>query len=212
MSIFFRIKYENCQEITSSQLDNGLLEVVVPENCSNSDIEQYLNSISSEFDVIEKKQKKATEIFRKKVEQLIEKYKKHFNLNLLINLRIQTKTRKLNDCHVELHGISFDANMSLKKHLQFVSDDILEKIVKCTVYDLACKYETLCSRINGIVVGASTFPDFEKVDTSYYNFPKSAKYVLTIPADELEKMKSDYYDASKQLNDFLKKNPILSIK
>lgn len=187
MSIFLQIKKRNCQEITSSQLDNGLLEVVVPENCSNSDINQYVNSIlRSEFAVIENKQKKATEMFRKKVEQLIEKYKKHFNLNLQISLRIQTRTQKLNDYHVELHGTSFDANMSLIKYLQFVSDDILEKIVKVTVFDIASEYETL-----------------------YYNYSKDDKYELEILD---EKSKSDYYDAAKQVNDFLKKDPILSIR
>lgn len=183
MSIFFRIKYENCQEISSSQLDNGLLEIVLPKNCSNSELNQYLNNISSDFDVIENKQKKATESFRKKVKQLIEKYKEEFNLDLRINLRIQTKTQKINDCHVQVHGISFDTNMSLITFLQFASDDILEKIVRCTVYDAACQYENLCS-----------------------------EYRIPISGDEYQKMTSDYNDASKQLNDFLKKNPILSIK
>lgn len=104
-------------------------------------------------------------------------------LDLRINLRIQTKTQKINDCHVQVHGISFDTNMSLITFLQFASDDILEKIVRCTVYDAACQYENLCS-----------------------------EYRIPISGDEYQKMTSDYNDASKQLNDFLKKNPILSIK
>lgn len=183
MGIFFRIKNEDCQEITSSQLDNGLLEIVAPKNCSKSELNQYLNSIRSELDVIENKQKKATENFRKKTKQLIEKYKEEFNLNLRINLRIQTKTKKLNDCHVEAHGISFDTNMSLVTYLQFVSDDILEKIVRCTVYDAACQYENLCS-----------------------------EYRIPISNDEFQKMISDYNDAAKHFNDFLKKDPVLSIK
>lgn len=190
MSIFLQIKKRNCQEITSSQLDNGLLEVVVPENCSNSDIDQYVDGIiSSEFAVIENKQKKATEMFQKKAEQLIEKYKKHFNLNLQISLCIQTNPQKLNDCRVEFHETSFDANMSLTKYLQFVSDDILEKVVRLTVFDIACEYETLCR-----------------------NYSKDYKYKLIMPDDELETMKSDCYDVEEQLNDFIKRDPIFSIR
>lgn len=208
MSIYIRINKEDCQEITSSH-DNGLLELVVPKDVSNADLNKYLNSISSEFAVIQDEQKKTTEIFRKKVRVLIEKYVDEFKIDnrLSIKLRLQTKTRKLNDCNVSAHGITFDANMDILGALQYLPDDVVEQIVRCTVYMIACEYEELWSNIKNFNVGKFTYPDKEEIVSSS-KIPEEEKYHLNISYDEVQKIKADYAAACQKFSDLMQKAPI----
>lgn len=113
MSVFFRIKNENCKEVTLSQLENGILEIIAPKDYGNAEIKKYLNDHAAELAVIEDKQKKATENFRKKVKKLIDDYSDEFKLNFVTKLRLQVKTKKLNEGKVELHGILFEGNLAL---------------------------------------------------------------------------------------------------
>ena len=198
MSIFVRIKREDCQSIISSQLDSGLLEIVIPKNCAESEINKHLNSIRSEFAAIGVKQKEETEIFRKKVKKLIDQYAKEFELHFLIKLRLQKKTKKLNDCNVEVHGVVFQGNVSLMAILQFVDDTILERIVRYTVYDMACQYEQLWSEIKERRSTVLLFPDNEVIEETRYDIPEAAKYHIAVPYSEIQKIQSDYYDAVKQ--------------
>ena len=212
MSIFVRIEKDDCQEITSSQLENGLLEIVAPKNCSDADLNKYLNGLESEFCIIEKQQKKATKIFRKKVIQLIDKYKEELNLNFSIELRLQTKTKKLNNCNVAVHGIMFIGHMTFIAILQYASDDVLEKIVRYTMYDLACQYEQLWSEINEVTMCSFKYPDGEGFTAYSSEIPQEAKYQITISYSELQNIQSEYDEAVKQFCDYMKKNPIGTIR
>lgn len=212
MGIFLSIRKEDCQEITSSQLDNGLLEIVGPKSCSDAELSKYLSSISSELSAIEKKQKKKTEVFRKKVKQLIDKYEEEFKLNVFVKLRLQEKTQKLNDCNLNLYGIEFEANVALMAALQYVPEDIAEKIIRYTVYDLACMYEQRCSEIKGFTASTIRFTESDVINESKVEVPEKAKYMITMPYSEIEKIQEDYKDAVKQFCDYLKKNHIASIK
>ena len=60
---------------------------------------------------------------------MIDEYSEEFKLNFVTNLRLQVKTRKLNEGKVELHGILFNGNLSLMSATQFIPEEVVEKIV-----------------------------------------------------------------------------------
>lgn len=207
MSIFFRIKNEDCKEVTLSQLENGILEIIAPKDYGNAEINKYLNDHAAELIEIEDKQRKATEIFRKKVKKLIDKYSEEFKLNFVTNLRLQVKTKKLNEGKVELHGILFNGNLSLMSATQFIPEEVVEKIVRYTIYTMACQYEQIWSEIKGFKVGSFKFPDIGDVTETHYGVDESGKYRLDISNDEVTKIQEDYKDAVKQFCDYMENNP-----
>lgn len=71
-NLFFRVTKEDCQEVSSSQNENGLLEIVAPKNCDDKEIIKHIMGLgTTEYD----KQKRAKEAFRKKVSKMIDKYR-----------------------------------------------------------------------------------------------------------------------------------------
>lgn len=210
-SIFFSVIKEDCQEVSSSQKENSLLEVVAPKNCTDREILKYIKSLNpEEYSKIVDKQKKTKEAFRKKVNKMIDKYREEFNLPFLISLRLQTKTKKLNDCNVELHGIVFEGHLSIAVILQYFPDELVEKIIRCTVYMIACEYEDLFSKIKGLTVGALSFPDGEIESVKYSDIPEEAKYRISVEYSEIQKIKSDYNLAVKQVLDEMKRQTIIN--
>lgn len=207
MSVFFRIKNENCKEVTLSQLENGILEIIAPKDYGNAEIKKYLNDHAAELAVIEDKQKKATENFRKKVKKLIDDYSDEFKLNFVTKLRLQVKTKKLNEGKVELHGILFEGNLALMSATQFIPDEVVEKIVRYTVYTMACQYEQIWSEIKGFKVGSFKFPDIGDVTETHYGVEESGKYHITMPYEEIQKIQEDYKEAVKQFCEYMDDNP-----
>lgn len=209
-SMFFSVIKEECQEMSLSQKENGLLEIVLPKSCDDKELSKYINGLGmEEYNKIVDKQKKSKEVFRKNVAKLIEKYKKEFNLPFEIKLRLQTKSNKLNDCNVEVHGIVFKGNMSIATLLQYFPDDIVEKIIRCTVYMIACEYEELFGRINGITMGVLEYTDSESEHCYYSEIEEEKKYRISLETSEIQKIKSDYELAVKQLFEEMKKKPIM---
>lgn len=207
-NIFYSIIKADCQEINSSLNENGLLELTIPKNCTDEERSKYFRSLGAEErSKIADKQKKAKEAFRKKVNKMIDKYKKEFNLPLMIKLRLQNKTEKLNNCSVELHGLVFDSNLSIISILQYFPDELVEKIIRCTVYMIACQYEELCSQIKGISTGMFKFPDGE-IESNTYEVSEEAKYRISVPYSEIEKIKADYEAACYQFREDLKKRQL----
>lgn len=203
----FQSEKSRLQSDSLSQLENGILEVITPTDCDNSEVSRYLNEHGAELTDIEDKQKKATEFFRKKIKKLIDKYSEEFKLNFVTKLRLQVKTQKLNDGKVELHGILFEGNLALMAATQFVPEEVVEKIVRYTIYSMACQYEQIWSEIKGFKVGSLKVPDIEEVTKTNYPVSESGKYLITMPYDEVKKIQEDYKDAVKQFCDYIENNP-----
>lgn len=207
-SIFFSVIKEDCQEVSSSQNENGLLQIVVPQNSNDREIVKYIKSLGNE---VYDKQKKEKEAFRKKVSKMIDKYKEEFNLPFMIKLRIQAKTKKLNDSSVESHGIVFEGNLSIAAILQYFSDELVEKIIRCTVYMIACEYEERSFEVKGVSAGTRSFPGGKIESSEHFEVPEEVKYSISLEYSEIQKIKSDYESAVKEIIDGMKKQPIMSI-
>ncbi len=207
-SLFFSVIKEDCREVSSSQNENGLLEIVAPKNCDDKAIIKHIMGLGT---VEHDKQKKAKEAFRKKVSEMIDKYKEEFNLPFIIRLRLQAKTKKLNDSSVERHGIVFEGNLSIAAILQYFPDELVEKIIRCTVYMIACEYEERSFEIKSLSVGTRSFPDGNIESSEHFEVPEEAKYSISLEYSEIQKIKSDYESAVKQILDGMKRQPIMNI-
>lgn len=211
-SMFFCLKKEDCLVIDSSQKGNGLLEIVAPKNCSDRELLEYIRGLGmEEYNKIIDRQKKAKEVFRKKVKKMIDKYKEEFDLPLMIDLRLQMRTKKLNDCNVELYGIFFKGNLSIAAGLQYYPDELIEKIIRCTIYALACKYERRFSSIKNMTTNTFSIPDGQMKSCEYYEVPEDAKYRVLLEADEAQRIISDYEAAIKQILNDMEKQPIYRV-
>ena len=62
-NIFYSLIIEDCQEIRSSVKENGLLELVIPKECSSKEFTDYFRSL--DLVAIADKQAKEKEKFRK---------------------------------------------------------------------------------------------------------------------------------------------------
>ena len=207
-NLFFRVTKEDCQEVSSSQNENGLLEIVAPKNCDDKEIIKHIMGLgTTEYD----KQKRAKEAFRKKVSKMIDKYREEFNLPFIIKLRLQTKTKKINDCNVECHGIVFEGNLLIAAFLQYFPDELVEKIIRCTVYMMACEYEERTFELKSLTIGTLSFPDGKIESSEHFDVPEDAKYSISLEYSEIQKIKSDYELAVKQIVDGMKRKPIMSI-
>lgn len=208
-NIFYSIIKADCQEISSSLNENGLLEFTIPKNCTNEELSKYFRSLGvEEHSKIADKQKKAKEVFRKKVEKMIDKYRKEFDLPFIIRLRLQNETKKLNDCNVDLHGIVFTGHLSIVSILQYSPDELVEKIIRCTVFMIACQYEERCSQIKGMTTSVFMFPDGEIENSTYFEIPEDTKYRISVPYSKIEKINTDYEAACNQFLENLDKRPI----
>lgn len=176
-----RIVKKDCSVITSSQLENGIYEIVAPKECGDKELSDYLNLHVSEFGLIEKQQKNATKKFRDKVDKLIDKYKEEFKLKNSFKLRMLSKMNRMFESGVEIHGIETVASVSISSILQYVSEDLLEKIVRCAVYSVAVECE------------------------------EKDNFQITMPISEIKVIQSEYTDAEKSIIDELKRNPIISL-
>ena len=86
-SMFFYITKEDCQEMSSSQIENGLLEIVMPKNYDDIEFLNYIKDLSKvEYNKILDKQEKVKKVFRENIKKLINKYKKEFKLPFTIRL------------------------------------------------------------------------------------------------------------------------------
>ena len=130
-----------------------------------------------------------------------------FDLTLFIKLRLQNKTKKVNDYNVQIQGIEFNGNLSIISILQYFPDELVEKIIRCTVYMIACQYEELYSQVKGMSVGTFKFPDGES-ESKTYKIPEEEKYRISVPYSEIEKIKADYEAACNQFLEDLDKRPI----
>ena len=196
--------------MSSSIAENGLLEITVPKtDTADTTHNKYLCELSGEeCDEIVTLQKKNNEAFRKKVKKLIDKYQKDFDLPFVATLQIRKQTKKLNDCRVELHGIVFEGKVFLAPLLQYMPDDVIEKIVRCTVYMLALDYENKWSEINSITVGTGEYLDMDSFETKSATVSKEKKYRIQYPYNEINLIKADYEKTIKQYIDEMNRAPI----
>lgn len=209
-NIFFNIIKKDCQEVSSYQKDNGLLDIVTPIEYDDNEVINYIKNLD-EYNFVVDKQKKAKEVFRKKVRKLIDKYSVEFNLPFYSKLRIQEKSNKLNICNLEVQGIVFEGIISISAIMQFFSDEIIEKIIKFSVYIIACKYEKLLSELGGVVVCSLNSRDKDAEYTRYEEIPEEKKYKISLENNEVEIIKSEYEFAFKEIIDYLKTQSIISI-
>ena len=150
--------------------------------------------------VIQEKSKKA---FRKKVKELIDKYRKELGLDFSINLTFMTKTNKLRDWHVDLHGIVFTGYISLLAATQFFPDETVDKIIHCGVYSIAREYEQMCGQISGFTWGEVDILTGETISETHHP-GTGPKYRLPLSESEEEKIISDYRTAEKHIIQSLK--------
>lgn len=87
-------------------------------------------------------------------------------------------------------------------------DDVIEKIVRCTVYMLALDYENKWSEINSITVGTGKYPDMDSFETKSATVSKEEKYRILYPYNEINLIKADYEKAIKQYIDEMNRAPI----
>lgn len=196
--------------MSSSIAENGLLEITVPKtDTADTALNKYLCELSGEErDEIVTLQKKNNEAFCKKVKKLIDKYQKDFDLPFVTTLQIRKQTKKLNDCRVELHVIVFEGKVLLAPLLQYMPEDVIEKIVRCTVYMLALDYENKWSEINSITVGTGKYLDMDSFETKSATVSKEKKYRIQYPYNEINLIKADYEKTIKQYIDEMNRAPI----
>lgn len=73
--------------MSSSQIENGLLEIVMPKNYDDIEFLNYIKDLSKvEYNKILDKQEKVKKVFRENIKKLINKYKKEFKLPFTIRL------------------------------------------------------------------------------------------------------------------------------
>ena len=208
----FRIIKTDCKEISYAVADNGLMDITAPSDCGNFDISAFFNSLGqAKIDEIADKQKKYKEKLRKKLHKQIKEYADEFKLPFTIDLQLRNKTKKLNDSHVEVYGISFEGKMQLAAVLQYLPEDIVDGIVRFSVYDMAIDFENVCSQITGVKVGSFQYPDVENAKEEHYGKPDEAKYQISMTHDQIKKIQVDYQNAVKQFMAEMEKNPILSL-
>lgn len=209
MGIFFRFIRTDCKKISSSVAENGLLEIKVPTDVTNEDFNKYINSLgAAKYAEIADKQKKSKEAFRKYTKKIIDKYADEFGLDFGISLQLREKTNKLNDCRIELNGMVFEGKMLFGIPIQYMPDDVVESIIRYTVYLLAIEYETRWSEIHSFTVGTGRFPDMDSFTEKSAPVSEEAKYRITIPKAKIDKMAAEYNKAVKKYNAEMQKAPI----
>ena len=138
---------------------------------------------------------------------MVNKYTKEFELPFEIKRRIQSKTKKLNDCNDEFHGWVYESNLLIKSLLQYLPDKLVEKIIRYTVYLIAWQYEESYRQVKTMSIGSFEYPDGVKSIT-HFKVAEEAKYHISVPYSEIKKMESAYKVACKQIIEDLEKRPI----
>jgi len=212
-NIFFSVIKEGCKEVSSSLKENGLLEIIMPKDCSDEHYKNFFEGLGvDECNKIVDKQKKAKEVFRNKVKNMIDKYRDELNLPFMINLRIMANTKKLSDCNVELNGIIFEGNILFSAILQYFSDELVEKIIKSEVVSIACEYETQFSMIKGVIVNRIDLKNGKNESSKYEGVPEEIKYRNPLEYSEIRNIKADYVSAVRIIVDDLRKQAIIACK
>ncbi len=211
--IYFRIKKTDTKDISYVFEENGLLEMTVPRESRDDEINEFFKNLGSKkIKELADEQKKYKETFRTKIKDRIKEYRKEFDLPFTIDLQVRNKTNKLNDCHVDVHGTQFEGKMQLWSILQFVSYEIVDKIVRCTVYMMALDYEDITSKIKGVTSSSLRIStEIKLVSKETYEVPEKLKYHIPLPQDDIKKIQADYEKAAKQFHAEIKANPIICI-
>lgn len=201
--IFCSIIETDCKEIKSSiNEENGFLEFTAPKNCTGGEVSEYFHSLSEEeHSEIANKQKKSQKVFRKKVREMIDKYAKEFDLPLRIELTIRAQTKRMNCYSIRQEGIDFHGNLSIMYAWQYFPDELVEKVMRGSVFGLAREYENLWSQIKGMRSGTARFPDGETESEKIYAIPEEEKYHISIPDSEIENINADYKAARSQFRE-----------
>ena len=209
MKLFVNVKNENCNVASHVLLPNGLLEICMPKNSTADDVTNYIRSIKPEWNNINEVQKKATKAFRKKVYGLISKYEREFCLkNLSIGLRISPQMSCFGKTSIEIRGLFFDGTITLLHTLQYCSDEIIEKIVRSIVCELAFRFEELWSKIIGIESDSVNFQKREIDKVTLYKVSDDRRYHVPVDSSVIEQIVSDAESAASDYNIFVNKNKI----
>lgn len=210
--MFFYVKNEESEELSSSQKEDSLLEIVVPTKCDDKTILEYIKSLGKEeYNEIVYKQNKAKEVFRKKVNKIIKKCKEKFKLPFVIYLRIPSKPKKLIEYNLESHGIIFEGNISISVIFQYFSEELIEKIIRYLVYMIACEYERKVGLAKDVMFICSEYPDGEIKNVICCDELEEGKYHVVLGNNEIQEIKSDYELAIKQISSDMKNRPIMSV-
>ena len=209
-SILLQIKLdENCKEISSVIEESGLLVVTAPKGIGNEKLNEFLLGFTSEeLRKIKHIQDKNKEIFRKKSHNMIKKSEEELKLPFGVSLQIRTQTKKLFDCRTEIYGITFGGIMLLAAPLQYMQDSIVERIVRYSVYLMACNYQKQWSRINTINTSIGIYPDFTPEKVESITVSDEDRYKIPVSEKTIKEIKSDYEKAVKELIDEMDKKPI----
>ena len=148
---------------------------------------------------------KMKEAFREKVLKIIDEMKKEFDLKLYTTLTIKSNTRELCKAHAEVHGIDISGKIMINSILQDFSDDVVEKVIKSSVYMLAQDYEDKCSKVTSVKVGSADLSAGEIKSSTMATLPAEIKFRLNVSRQEYLKIDEDYAAAIKQINEELKK-------
>lgn len=203
--LFFSITKADCIEASSTiNDDNGLLEITTPRNYTEKEINEYLHTLD---DAVLDKQKKAKEVFRKRVQEMISIYAKELDIPFSMDLRLLSKSKHLCNGEAEVNGIVFSGRISILTVLQFCPDDIVQKIVRYAVYIVAIRYEELCRNITGFSLYTHDMLIGRDTEVGGVDVPES-KYSINLTPGEIEQIQTDYDRAFKQFAEEMKKQQV----
>lgn len=194
--VYFHIldSKNNDQCVSYTAREDGLLELSMP-NCASYEVQYHISMFfalvldKDEIKKIISKQNKMQEDFRKRVNQMVDKYRKEFDLNFDIKVGLITKARKINDANLKQHGEILQSHLILRDSLQYAPDEIVDRIIRYTIFYIARQYETFyCSDELGEIV--------------------DPKYKVPISDIEICKIVVDYKAAVEELEKSLKAYPI----
>lgn len=209
-NMYFSIVKGNGTEVSCGVCDNGILEFQVPHNLDRKEITKILcNLKAEECNEIIGIQKKEKEKFRKKVNQMIDVYKKEFNLQFGINLRLQSKPKKLMNSQFDIYGIIPEGLITIGDILQFYPDDIVKKIVRFAVSAIAIQCENKFRKINAMETTCVSVSNGDmKKHTSY--IAENEKYHLPLSKNMMKAIENECIEAIYKVCDDMKEYPILS--
>ncbi len=96
---------------------------------------------------------------------------------------------------------AFRGNVSIASVLQFCPTEMVDRIVAGTVYDMACQYEAIYSRISGVTTSTISFPGMDTVSRQFSKMPDEARYRVTLSENRVNCIRDDYEDAIKKIHE-----------
>lgn len=203
--IFLNITKTDCKEVSyTMNEDNGLLEITTPRNYTEKEINEYVDTLD---DATWAKQKKAKEMFRKRVQEMIRIYAKDLDIPFRIDLRFLSKPKHICNGEAEVNGMLFSGRINILTVLQFCPDDIVKKIVRYAVYMVAVRYEELCCNITGFSLYTHDMLSGRDTEVCSVDVPES-KYSIGLTPSEIQQIQSDYDKAFKQFIEEMNKQQI----